>query len=97
MHRRAATIIPATLIPSHEPLANAWRKLDGLSSSSSGITSSPEVRVSSVSGYRSFEMARDAGIDITQDEIRATGEIPIKIYAESTLPAIVANPEVMTW
>lgn len=42
-------------------------------------------------------MAREAGILITQDEIRASGLIPKPIYTARTLPAIVANPEVMTW
>lgn len=42
-------------------------------------------------------MAREAGMDMTQEEISARGLIPIPIYAPSTEPAMVANPEVMTW
>lgn len=39
----------------------------------------PEVRVSSVSGQRSLEMAKEAGMDMTQDEMSACGLIPMKI------------------
>lgn len=81
MHSNDATIIPATLRPSHPPLANAWSAFVGRSSSSSalGITMRPAVSGSSVSGYRSLEMAREAGMDMTQLEIRACGLRPMEM------------------
>ena len=65
IQRRVERIMPAILRPSQAPLAKAWRELAALCSSSSGITIRPVVSVSSVSGYRNFEMAREAGIDMT--------------------------------
>ncbi len=71
MHRRVARIIPAILRPSQAPLAKAWRAFAARWSSSSGMTTLPVVKVSSVSGWRSLLIARDAGMDMTHEEIRA--------------------------
>ena len=43
------------------------------------MTISPAVKVSSSSGHLSLEMAREAGMDMTQEEMRAIGEIPMEI------------------
>ena len=40
-------------------------------------------------------MAIDAGMDMTDDVTKLVGETPIMMYAPSTEPAMVANPEVM--
>ena len=95
MQRSVATIIPPILRPSHAPFANACREFAARCSSSSGITTRPAVNVSSSSGYLSLEIARLAGIDITQDETSACALTPKEMYATRTLPAIVAKPEVM--
>lgn len=65
IQRRVVRIMPAIFRPSQAPLAKAWREFAALCSSSSGITIRPVVSVSSVSGYRNFEIAREAGIDMT--------------------------------
>ena len=78
MQRSVAAIMPAILIPSQAPLEKASRRLAGLSSVSSGMMTRPAVRVSSSSGQRSLEHARDAGILITQDEIRACALTPME-------------------
>lgn len=71
IQRRVAPIMPAIFRPSQVPFVNAWRALEALWSSSSGRVTRPAVRVSSSSGHRSLEVASEAGMLMTQDEIRA--------------------------
>ena len=42
-------------------------------------------------------MARDAGMDMTQEDTRACALRPRPMYATSTDPEMVAKPEHMTW
>ncbi len=62
MQRILAKIMPAIFNPNHAPFAKAWSEFAARSSSSSGITTLPAVKVSSVSGYRSLLMAKLAGM-----------------------------------
>ena len=55
----------------------------------------PRVTGSSLSGMRIFEIARDAGILMTDEVIKVSGGTPRFIYATKTEPAIVEKPEVM--
>ena len=97
MHSSVAAIMAPILSPSQAPMANACSELAARFSASSGMTTRPAVSVSSSSGYRSLEMASDAGIDMTHDDTSACGLTPSPMYATSTEPAIVANPEHITW
>lgn len=88
--------MPAILIPSQAPLAKACSAFVARCSSSSGTTHRPEVIVSSVSGYLILDTARDAGMDMMQEDTIACAFRPRLMYATRTEPAMVANPEVMT-
>ena len=69
MQRTVVITMPATLNPSHAPFAIAWSAFDAFSSSGSvGITMVLAVMELSVSGYRSFEIAKLAGMLMMQDE-----------------------------
>ena len=50
---------------------------------------------SSVSGMRTLLIAIDAGILMTEEVTRLAGGTPRLIYAASTEPAIVENPDVI--
>ena len=52
--------------------------------------------VFSVSGYHNFEKPKAAGAAMTLADISRAGSIPMLIKAASTVPAIVANPPVIT-
>ena len=52
--------------------------------------------VFSVSGYHNLEKARAAGAAIMLAEISKAGSMPMFIKAAKTVPAIVANPPVIT-
>ena len=55
----------------------------------------PRVMGSSISGMRIFEMAMDAGMDMTEAVTRFCAGTPRPIYALRTEPAIVEKPEVI--
>jgi len=55
----------------------------------------PRVTDSSVSGTRSLLIAIDAGILMTEEVMRLAAGTPRLIYAASTEPAIVENPDVI--
>ena len=94
---KEAMILKAILIPNMAPLANACRTFSVLSSLSTGTVTDPAVRASSVSGYRNLEMAREAGIDMIQDETRTSAFKPKPMYPTRTDPEMVAKPQVMIW
>ena len=55
----------------------------------------PRVTGSSVSGMRILLIAIDAGILMTDEVTRLVAGTPRPIYAASTEPAIVENPDVI--
>ena len=55
-----------------------------------GDETRPDVSVSFSSGQRNLEVAREAGMLMTQDEIRACGLMSSEMYETRTLPAMVA-------
>ena len=52
--------------------------------------------VFSVSGYHNFEKAKAAGAAMILAEMSKAGSIPMFIKAAKTVPAMVANPPVIT-
>ena len=79
--------------PKTAPLLKAWRALAGLFFSSPRSTvTRPRVTGSSSSGRRIFEIAIDAGMDMTEAVTRFSGGTPRLIYALSTEPAMVEKP-----
>lgn len=79
--------------PKRAPLLKACSAFAGLSFSSPRLTvTCPRVMGSSISGIRNFDMAIDAGMDITEAVTRFSGGTPRLIYALSTEPAMVENP-----
>ena len=52
----------------------------------------PRVMGSSISGMRIFEMAMDAGMDMTEAVTKFSGGTPRLMYAPSTEPAMVEKP-----
>lgn len=55
----------------------------------------PRVTGSSISGLRILLIDIDAGILMTEEVTRVVAGMPKVIYAASTDPAMVENPEVM--
>lgn len=88
-------MVAPILRPSQVPLEKACRAFSALCSSSSGMTTRPAVRVSSVSGYRILEMAKEAGIDMIQDDTKASALSPRPMYPTKTEPEMVAKPQVI--
>ena len=97
MVKTLARTRPATTRPKIAPWENACRVFAGESGPGSPLstTTRPRVTGSSVSGYRIFETAIEAGILITDEVIRFWGGTPRLIYASRTEPAMVEKPEVM--
>lgn len=103
---------PATIKPNVAPLLKAWRALTGgppFSSRPRSTTTRPLVTGSSISGMRIFEIAIEAGIDMTEDVTRFLQKIrsdwifeqkgtywggtPSAMYAVRTDPDMVEKPE----
>ena len=61
-----------------------------------GFPTSRLTFVFSVSGYHNLEKAKAAGAAIMLAEISKAGSMPMFMKAAKTVPAIVANPPVIT-
>ena len=79
--------------PNSAPLENACSAFaGGFFSSPRSTVTRPRVTGSSISGRRSFEMAIDAGMLITDAVTKFSGGTPRPMYALSTEPAMVEKP-----
>ena len=86
-------IWPATMRPKRAPCENAWRAFVGAFFCWPRSTVTwPRVTGSSISGIRIFEIAMDAGIDMTDAVTKFSGGTPMPMYALSTEPAMVEKP-----